>query len=69
MKAKEAIDRLDPEKWAATTAAERLHLLEEVRENMKTYADELARGAPPPQDDDQEHRARECPLRWSTRAR
>ena len=42
MNAKEAIDRLDPAKWAATAAAERLHLLEEVRENMKTYADELA---------------------------
>ncbi len=42
MKAKEAVDRLDPQKWAATPALERLHLLEEVRENMKTYADELA---------------------------
>ena len=42
MNAKEAVDRLDPQKWAATPAIERLHLLEEVRENMKTYADELA---------------------------
>ncbi len=42
MKANEAIDQLKPEKWAATTAAERLHLLEEVRENMKRFADELA---------------------------
>jgi acyl-CoA reductase-like NAD-dependent aldehyde dehydrogenase len=42
MKAKQAIDNLDPQKWAATSVAERLHLLEEVRENMKTYADELA---------------------------
>jgi acyl-CoA reductase-like NAD-dependent aldehyde dehydrogenase len=42
MNAKEAVDRLDPQKWAATPAIERLHLLEEVRENMKAYADELA---------------------------
>jgi acyl-CoA reductase-like NAD-dependent aldehyde dehydrogenase len=42
MNATQAIDQLKPEKWAATSAAERLHLLEEVRENMKTYADELA---------------------------
>jgi hypothetical protein len=42
MKAKEAIDQLNPKKWASTSAAERLHLLEEVRENMKTYAEELA---------------------------
>ena len=42
MNAKEAIDQLQPQKWAATPATERLHLLEEVRENMKTYADELA---------------------------
>ncbi len=42
MSAQEAIDRLDPQKWAATPAIERLHLLEAVRENMKTYADELA---------------------------
>ena len=34
MNAKEAIDRLKPEEWAATPAIERLHLLEEVRENM-----------------------------------
>jgi hypothetical protein len=42
MNAKEAIDQLNPQKWTATSAVERLHLLEEVRENMKTYADELA---------------------------
>jgi acyl-CoA reductase-like NAD-dependent aldehyde dehydrogenase len=42
MKATEAIDRLDPQNWAATPATERLHLLEEVRENMKTFRDELA---------------------------
>lgn len=39
--AAEAIDRLDPEKWAATSPLERLHLLEEVRENCGRYADEL----------------------------
>ena len=27
--------------WAATSAADRLHLLEAVRDNMKQYADEL----------------------------
>jgi hypothetical protein len=42
MTAAEAIDRLNPEKWAATSPLERLHLLEEVRENCGRYADELA---------------------------
>ena len=42
MKSKEAIDQLDNQKWAATSPAERLHLLEEVRENMKKYGQELA---------------------------
>jgi acyl-CoA reductase-like NAD-dependent aldehyde dehydrogenase len=42
MNAKQAIDRLKPEAWAATPATERLRLLEQVRENIKTYADELA---------------------------
>ena len=42
MKGAQAIDQLDPQKWATTTVVERLHLLEEVRENMKTYAEELA---------------------------
>ena len=42
MNATEAIDRLDPEKWAATPPLERLHLLESVRERCATYADELA---------------------------
>ncbi len=42
MNATQAIDQLKPQKWAATSAPERLHLLEEIRENMKTYADELA---------------------------
>ncbi len=42
MNAKQAVDRLKPEEWAATPALERLHLLEAVRENMKTHADELA---------------------------
>ncbi len=40
--AKEAYNRLQPEKWAATPAAERLQFLEEIRENIKEYADELA---------------------------
>lgn len=38
----EAVDRLDPQKWAATTPLERLHLLEVVRERCSQYADELA---------------------------
>ncbi|MEM9068377.1 MAG: aldehyde dehydrogenase family protein [Myxococcota bacterium] len=40
--AQQAYDRLDPEKWAQATIPERLHLLEEVRDNLKTYAEELA---------------------------
>jgi len=35
MKSKNAIDRLKPQKWAATSAVERLHLLDEVRAYMK----------------------------------
>lgn len=42
MNAIQAIDRLDPQKWADTPAEKRLQLLEEVRDNMKEYADELA---------------------------
>lgn len=42
MEAKEAVDSLKPEEWAKTPPAERLHLLEEVRENMKLHAEELA---------------------------
>ena len=42
MKSKEAIDHLDPQRWAETPAEERLHLLEQVRENLKRYGDELA---------------------------
>lgn len=43
MRAKEAIDRLEPEKWVRTSASEKLRLLEEVRENLKHYSHELAR--------------------------
>ena len=42
MKATQAVDQLDPQKWADTPPAERLRLLEEVRTNMKAYGDELA---------------------------
>ncbi len=42
MNAKEAIDQLNPQGWAETSALERLHLLEQVRENLKRYGDELA---------------------------
>jgi len=40
--ATEAIDRLDPEKWAQTGPNERLRLLEEVRDNCQRYGDALA---------------------------
>ncbi|MCK8462943.1 hypothetical protein MUY35_03660 [Aliiroseovarius sp. S1339] len=43
MNAKDAIDQLDPQTWAKTTPAERLQLLEEVRENMKRYGDDHRR--------------------------
>ncbi len=42
MNATQAIDQLNPQKWAETSAGKRLHLLEEVRENMKIFAEELA---------------------------
>ena len=42
MIAQEAFNQLDAQKWAQTPAHERLHLLEEVRTNLKHYADELA---------------------------
>eukprot|EP00977_Amphora_coffeiformis_P010154 scaffold2363_cov159-Amphora_coffeaeformis.AAC.16 len=41
MKAKQAVDSVDAEKWAATTVKERLHLLYTVRENMIQHVDEL----------------------------
>lgn len=42
MNATAAIDRLEPGKWAETSPAERLRLLEEVRANLKKYGTELA---------------------------
>lgn len=42
MKAAEALAQVDPQKWDRTSAIERLHLLEQVREKMEVYADELA---------------------------
>jgi len=42
MNAKEAVDHLDPQKWAETPPEQRLHLLEAVRKNMKRYANEAA---------------------------
>ncbi len=41
MKAKEAIDRLDPQKWAATAPAERLALIEALQDNLLEHAEEL----------------------------
>ena len=61
MKAKEAIDQLKPEAWAATTAAERLHLLEEVR--VGRFAEKLgARGKASPKRLDRELEALEREL-------
>ena len=40
--AKEAIDRLDPQKWASTGPAERLALLHSVRDRLGLFAEELA---------------------------
>ncbi|WP_251359160.1 aldehyde dehydrogenase family protein [Kangiella sp. TOML190] len=42
MKAQEAFNQLDPQKWANTSIPERLSLLEQVRDNLKIYADDLA---------------------------
>ena len=41
MKAKEAIKKIDPEKWAKTSVAERLVIIEQIQNNLKTYAEEL----------------------------
>lgn len=43
MTAQEAYNQLKPEEWAKTPIHERLHLLEEVRENMKVFAEDLAK--------------------------
>ncbi|WNJ19365.1 aldehyde dehydrogenase family protein [Pontibacter sp. G13] len=42
MNAQQGFDMLAPEQWAETPAHVRLHLLEEVRERLKTYGRELA---------------------------
>jgi acyl-CoA reductase-like NAD-dependent aldehyde dehydrogenase len=42
MNAKEAFEQLNLKKWANTSIHERLHLLEEVRDNLKKHARELA---------------------------
>ena len=41
MKAQEAFDSLDPQAWAATSIVERLALIEEIQQNLKTHATEL----------------------------
>ena len=41
MNAKQAIDHLDPQTWAQTPATQRLSLLEEVRQNMQKFAEDL----------------------------
>ena len=41
MKTAEAIASLQPERWAQTPPLERLHLLEQIRENIKVHQDRL----------------------------
>jgi hypothetical protein len=43
MKASQAIDTLKPEQWPATSIKDRIRLLKEVRNNLKTYGDDLAK--------------------------
>lgn len=43
MKAAQAIEKLKPEQWAATSIKDRIHLLKAVRNNVKTYGDDLGR--------------------------
>ncbi|WP_196893108.1 aldehyde dehydrogenase family protein [Aureivirga marina] len=43
MTAQEAFDFVDAKKWKETTIYERLYLLEEIRENLKEYAEELGK--------------------------
>ncbi|MEW8392684.1 MAG: hypothetical protein AB2556_08510 [Candidatus Thiodiazotropha sp.] len=42
MKATEAIDQLNPQKWGQTNCSDRLQLLNQVRGNLKEYGGELA---------------------------
>ena len=42
MTAQEALNSLDPQSWASTSAVEKLTLLEEIQKNLKKYAKELA---------------------------
>ena len=41
MLAQEAFDHLDPISWAATSAAERLTLIEAIQDNLLKHAEEL----------------------------
>jgi acyl-CoA reductase-like NAD-dependent aldehyde dehydrogenase len=41
MNAQDAYNQLDSQKWASTSVFERLALLEQVQDNLKTYANEL----------------------------
>lgn len=43
MNAQKAYNQSKPEKWVQTPIHERLHLFDEVRENMNVYADDLAK--------------------------
>lgn len=43
MKARQAIDRLNPERWANASISERLELLEQVRRRLKEKGEDLAR--------------------------
>ena len=43
-KAKEAVDKVDPQKWASTPVSERIKLLEKVRDRLSLHADAIAAG-------------------------
>ncbi len=42
MKAQEAFDQLDPQKWSQTSIEQRLQILKQIQDNMEKYGDELA---------------------------
>lgn len=42
MRAQEAFDYLNPQSWAATSAVEKLTLIEEIQKNLEKYSEQLA---------------------------
>jgi acyl-CoA reductase-like NAD-dependent aldehyde dehydrogenase len=41
MKAQEAFNQLDPQKWAETSIIDRLSMIEQIQKNLSTYAEDL----------------------------